>query len=135
MIKKIIRFTPDQLGYVDRGKVKWQGLMLSDHSESLKRSSEKEKEADIQAKAEQSLAEISEILSEAYLKKKPVAIQANIMQNGSYFKDVPCIITGFLEEKIFLLLKEGRIVDTTLEDIRNIEFIQPEIWYQKRYFN
>ena len=36
MVRKIIRFTPDQFGYKDRGKMKWQGLMLSDHTEKLK---------------------------------------------------------------------------------------------------
>ena len=37
MARKVIRFTPDQMGYKDRGKMKWQGLMLSDHSEALRK--------------------------------------------------------------------------------------------------
>lgn len=131
MAKKIIHFTPDQLGYKDRGKMKWLGLMLSDHSESLYKMTEEEKRGEIKAKPKQTLVEISEKLAEAYHLKKPIAIQANILQNGSYFHDIPCLVSGVFEEKIFLILKDGRIVDTTLEDIRNIEFIQPEIWYQK----
>ena len=31
----VIYYTPDELGYTDRGKQKWIGLMLSDHSDAL----------------------------------------------------------------------------------------------------
>ena len=132
MSRRVVRFTPDQLGYVDRGKVKWQGLMLSDHSEALKQASQKEDAVNVPEKTAMSLIEISKILRAGYLRKHPVAIQTNILQNGSYFKDVSCIISGFFEEKIFLLLKDGQLVDTTLEDIRHIEFIDSDIWYQKK---
>lgn len=132
MGKKIIRMTPDQLGYKDRGKMKWLGLMLSDHSETLKTMVEEEASKDIKAKPKQSLAEIGERLAKAYQTKNPIIIQANILQNGSYFKDVPCLVSGFFEEKIYLLLKDGRMVDTTLEDIRNVEFLDSDIWFQKK---
>lgn len=131
MEKKHIYLTPDQLGYKDRGKMKWLGLMLSDHTEALKKMSQEDYAEEIQAKPKQSLAEISEILSRAYHRGEPVLIQANILQNGSYFKDVPCMISGTFEDKIYLMLKNGRIVDTTLEDIRHIEFMDPLIWYEK----
>lgn len=132
MEKHIIRRTPDQLGYKDRGKMKWLGLMLSDHSESLNQMTKNEHATEIKAKPKQSLAEIGEYLSVAYQKQKPIAIQANILKNGSHFKDVPCLVSGVFEEKIYLLLKNGRMVDTTLEDIRNIEFLDPRIWFEKK---
>lgn len=130
MARKIIHLTPDQLGYKDRGKMKWLGLILSDHAEAIYQT--KEDDIIISLKPRQTLAEISEILSEAYLLKKPVAIQANILKNGSLLKDIPCLVSGVLEDKIFLVLKDGRIVHTTLDDIRNIVFIAPEIWYQSK---
>lgn len=132
MPRKIIQYTPDQLGYKDRGKMKWLGLMLSDHAESLNNMTVKEKNADAKAKPRQSLAEISAILSDAYLLKKPIAIQANFLQSGSYFQDIPCMVSGTFEDKIFLLLKDKRLVDTRLEDIRHVSFIDAEIWYQKK---
>lgn len=132
MDKHVIRRTPDQLGYKDRGKMKWLGLMLSDHSEALNQLSKNDYATEVAAKPRQSLAEIGELLAEAYQQQKPVAIQANILRNGSYFKDVPCLVSGMFEEKIYLLLKDGRMVDTTLEDIRNIEFIDPRIWFEKK---
>ena len=132
MTRKIIQYTPDQLGYKDRGKMKWLGLMLSDHAESLNNMTVKEKNADVKAKPRQSLAEISAILSDAYLLKKPIAIQANFLQSASYFQDIPCMVSGTFEDKIFLLLKDKRLVDTRLEDIRHVSFIDAEIWYQKK---
>lgn len=131
MKKKVVRLTPDQLGYKDRGKMKWLGLMLSDHSELLKVMEDSENEKYVQPKPKQSLVEIGEILAHAHHTGEPVSIQANILQNGTYFKDVPCIVSGTHEEKIYLLLKNGRLVDTTLEDIRHIEFLDPMAWYEK----
>jgi len=34
---EVIRMTPDDLGYKDRGIMKWQGLILADHNEALKK--------------------------------------------------------------------------------------------------
>jgi len=132
MDKEIIRLTPDQLGYKDRGKMKWMGLMLSDHTEALNNMTKKDQANEVKAKPKQTLTEIGEKLAEAYQTKRPIAIQANILQNGSYFKDVRCLVSGRYEEKIYLMLKDGRMVDTTLEDIRHIEFLDSDIWYQKK---
>lgn len=131
MVRKIIRFTPDQMGYKDRGKMKWLGLMLSDHAESLNQMMVKEKAGDVIAKPKQSLVEISETLAKAYLLKKPISVQTNIIQDGTYSEDIHCIVSGTFEEQIFLVLKDGRVFNTTIEDIRHIEFIEAEVWYQK----
>src|SRR5699024_4965526 len=131
MEKKIIRLTPDQLGYKDRGKMKWLGLMLSDHTEALSKMTKEERLKEIEAKPQQSLVEISELLSQAYHTGHPVLIQANILQNGTYFKDVPCMVSGTFEEKIYLLLKDGRLVNTILDDIRHVELMNPMDWQKK----
>lgn len=131
MKKKIIHRTPDQLGYKDRGKMKWMGLMLSDHTEALTQMAQQEEKIEVQAKPQQTLTERGAYLIQAYLAKKPVAIQANILQNGSYFNDVHCMVVGFFEETIFLKLKNGRMVEAALAEIRNIEFIDPHLWFEK----
>jgi len=131
MKEKIIRLTPDQLGYKDRGKMKWLGLMLSDHTEALSKMVKEELLKEVEAKPQQSLIEISEILGQAYHTRTPVFIQANILQNGAYFKDVPCMVSGTFEERIYLLLKDGRLVDTTLNDIRHIELMNSLDWQEK----
>lgn len=132
MARKIIRFTPDQMGYKDRGKMKWSGLMLSDHAESLNRMMIEEKNVDVALKPKQSLVEISERLAEAYLSKKPVSVQFNIIQDGTYFKDIHCLVSGTFEQQILLVLKDGRVIDVPLKDIRYIEFVESDVWYQKR---
>lgn len=131
MEKKIIRLTPDQLGYKDRGKMKWLGLILSDHTEALSKMTKEERLKEIEAKPQQSLVEISELLSQAYHTGHPVLIQANILQNGTYFKDVPCMVSGTFEEKIYLLLKDGRLINTILDDIRHVELMNPMDWQKK----
>lgn len=40
MEEEVIVLSPDRLGYKDRGKMKWQGLMLSDHNAALKQMKE-----------------------------------------------------------------------------------------------
>jgi len=131
MEKRIIHRTPDQLGYKDRGKMKWMGLMLSDHTEALTQMTQQEEKIEVPAKPQQTLAERDAYISQAYLAKKPIVIQANILQNGSYFKDVLCMVVVFFEEVIFLKLKSGRMVEATLVEIRNIEFIDPHLWFEK----
>lgn len=131
MIKKIIRPTPDKLGYKDRGKMKWIGLILSDHTESLKQMEKKENNEPSKAKPQQSLAEIGQILAQAYQTKKPVNIQVNSVSNGQHCNDVACMVLGTNDNRIYLQLKNGRIVDTTIADIQHIEFFNVQIWYQK----
>ena len=132
MARKIIHFTPDQMGYKDRGKMKWLGLILSDHTESLNKMMVEEQDGKVTIKPKQSLAEISEILAEAYLLKKPVSIQANIVEDGTYLENIRCLVSGAFEEQVFLVLRDGKIMKTTIDDIRYIEFIESNIWYQKK---
>src|SRR5699024_4280081 len=113
MPKKIVRMTPDQLGYKDRGKMKWLGLMLSDHLDALK------------------VMKKSRYLQQAYINKVPVIIQANTLNNGNYYPDLHCLVLGSQENKIFLLLKDNRTISCEINQIRNIEFMSIENWYNK----
>lgn len=119
----IIRATPDELGYQDRGKVKWFGMMLSDHSEALKKEKNKSK-AITQAKKEMTIIEISKIIHQAYFTGCSVIIQANILKQGQYFKDIRCKIKGYSENKIYLLMGNNQIRSCELEEIRNIQLIK-----------
>lgn len=128
---KIIKRTPEQLGYTDRGIVKWLGMMLSDHSEALKKESRKNQFFDIQAKVEMTEEEVSNVLHHAFVKQSPVIIQANIIKEGYYYRDVACKISGYVDDKIYLLLKDGRTLTCALPEIRNIELMDQLTWYQK----
>jgi len=74
---------------------------------------------------------ISEYLQQSYLAKRPISIQANILRNGHFYPDVNCIVVGFQDEDIYLLLKDNRSANCTIDQIRNIEFMNTEEWYNK----
>ncbi len=129
----IIRITPEQFGYKDRGIMKWIGLMLSDHTEALKKEAEDSQKIEVKPKEEMSEKEISQVLYRAFTNKLPVAIQANALRkDGNYYKDVQCMVTGYADNQIHLYLKDGRTTSCTLEQIRNVEMIDPLDWYDKR---
>ncbi len=129
----IIRITPEQLGYKDRGIMKWMGLMLSDHTEALKKEEVNNQLLEVEPKKEMTEEEISRVLYQAFVTNSPVAIQANaIRKDGNYYKDVQCMVTGYADDQIHLSLKDGRAKSCTLEQIRNVEMIDPLDWYDKR---
>lgn len=129
--KKIVRYTPDQLGYKDRGKMKWMGLMLSDHLDALREIDKEEQKGQPIAKEIMSEFEIAETLHIAYINKTPVIIQADVMTNGHYYPDLECKVLGYQEDKIYLKLKDGRQTKCNLHQIRNIEYMDPIEWFDK----
>lgn len=68
---------------------------------------------------------IAEVLNKAFINSHSVLIQANIMQNGLYYKDLQCKLDGYAEGQIHLKLKDGRTTCCTLKEIRNIEIMNP----------
>ncbi|WP_440895628.1 hypothetical protein ACS127_13865 [Amphibacillus sp. Q70] len=128
----ITRVTPEQLGYKDRGIVKWLGMMLSDHSEALKKEKMNNQRIEVEAKDEMTEADIANVLYKAFVTDSPVSIQANVMRDGNYYRDLPCKVSGYVENQIYLDLKDGRVTHCTLEQIRNVEAINPLDWYDKR---
>lgn len=128
---EIIKMTPDELGYKDRGIMKWQGLILASHRDGLDKMDKGDKQGKPQAKEQMSEIEISEYLQQSYLNKRPVSIQANVLRDGHFYPDVNCIIVGFQDEDIYLLLNDNRSTTCTLDQIRNIEFMDPQKWYNK----
>lgn len=131
MANKIVKMTPDELGYKDRGKMKWQGLILSAQTDMHKQALEDEKGKYPNAKEIMSEIEVAEIIQQSYLNKLPVAIQANTLRDGHFYPDVKCIVSGFKEDQIYFTLKDGRIRSCKIEVIRNIQFMDTKEWYNK----
>ncbi|WP_040981158.1 hypothetical protein [Oceanobacillus jeddahense] len=128
----VTRVTPEQFGYKDRGMVKWLGMMLSDHSEALKKEEADDQLMEVEAKEEMMEEEIAKVLYKAFTTGSPVLIQANVMQNGNYYKDLECKVSGYTENQIHLFLKDGRVTNCTLGEIRNVEMMNSLDWYDKR---
>lgn len=129
----ITRITPEQLGYKDRGIVKWLGMMLSDHSEALKKEKVNNQLLEVEPKKEMAEEEIAQVLYQAFVMNSPVAIQANVIRrDGNYYKDLECKVSSYVENQIHLYLKDGRVTSCTLEQIRNVEMMDSMDWYNKR---
>lgn len=126
----ITQITPEQFGYEDRGVKKWMGLMLADHNDALKK--ELNNYVEIEAKEEMSEIEISQVLHNAFVNDRAVLIQANVLRNGNFYKDVECKIAGYAQGQIHLKLRDGRTTSCTLEEIRNVELMNMLDWYDKQ---
>lgn len=132
MNEEVIVLSPDRLGYKDRGIMKWQGMILSDHTSALKEMyKEYEKSIGIE-KEQMSTEDVSSILYKAYILKKPVAIQANVLKNGHYYPDVKCMVKGYSRDNIYLQLKDGQMKKVSIYLIRHVEHMNPAEWYIKR---
>jgi len=131
MSNKIVRYTPDQLGYKDRGKMKWMGLMLSHHLDLLREIDKNDKNGDPISKEKMTEIDISEILQVAYLNSKPIILQADIIKNNNFYPDLECMVLGYHDDKIYFKLKDDRKVKCELHQIRHIEFMDPNEWFDK----
>src|SRR5690625_4449469 len=132
MNQSIIRVTPDQLGYKDRGIVKWFGMILSDHSEALKKEKVNDQLIEVKAKEEMTEEQVATILYKAFMTNSPVLIQANVMRNGNYYSDLACKVNGQMENQVYLITKSEYSTKCTIDQIRNVEFMNVLDWYNKR---
>lgn len=128
---KYIKMTPDQLGYKDRGIMKWQGLILSQQADAIKQMNQADQLSEPVPKEKMTEEAISEILQLAFINKDPITMQADIVRNGKYYRDLHCIVLGYADDKIYLQLESGRQVKCEMHQIRHVEFMNPLEWYQK----
>jgi len=111
--------------YNDRGRLKWTGFYLSDHTEKI--------DADIEQRANQNLAkeqmtteEITEVLNAAVLKRKVVCIQKEERDTEGYYPDdIKGEIHGYDELGIFI--GEHKV---HYDEIRHIEIQELDKWSQ-----
>ncbi|AYW45118.1 hypothetical protein LQF61_00630 [Tetragenococcus koreensis] len=108
--------------YVDRKRLKWMGFYLSEHTAQMVHTS-LEEYAVVEEKNDMISQEITEVMEEALLKDKSVAIQTNELVNHSYLPDVIGKIKGHNEDGVF--------IDETFvayDAIKHIEFYQYHKW-------
>lgn len=126
-----IKVTPDDLGYKDRGIIKWQGLILSAQTEAIKEIEKEEALNDPVPKEKMTEEAISEVLQLSFINKAPISMQADIVRNGLYYRDLKCMVLGYADDKIYLRLLDGRQVKCEMHQIRHVEFMDPLEWYDK----
>lgn len=103
--------------YRDRGILKWQGYYLSDHTAALKKQAKQEAKK-YPARAQQSLEEMSQLLSQAYANGQTVSIQLNNRDlDGHFLPDLVGKVIGYEDDRVYLAGQKG----VTLGDVRNVE--------------
>lgn len=95
-----VKVTPNVLGYKDRGIMKWQGLILSEQTDAIKRMNKEESENEPVPKEKMTEEEISEVLQLTFINKNPILMQADIVRNGLYYRDLQCMVLGYADDKI-----------------------------------
>ncbi|WP_161878543.1 hypothetical protein [Alkalibacterium sp. MB6] len=131
MTQEIIRLSPDALGYKDRGKMKWMGMMLSDHAEALKKQTQANQQKEVLPKKKMPLEDMGAFLHRSYTHKKPVAIQLDVIKDGRYMPDIEGFVIGYKEKNIFIKLKDHTIKALQVEELRHIEWIDAAQWFEK----
>lgn len=123
--------SPDAMGYKDRGKMKWMGMMLSDHSEALQRQKKETLSKNITPKEKQTLEHISNQLLTSFTQKKPLSLQQDIIKGGQFLPDVTGFVVGFHVSDIFIKQRDHSIQSISIETIRHVDWINSAVWYEK----
>lgn len=106
--------------------------MLSHHLDLLREMDEIDKMGPPICKEKMSEIDISKILQVAYLNSKPIIIQADILNHdNNFYPDLKCIVLSYQDNQIYLQLKDGRETKCELHQIRHIEFMNPNEWFDK----
>ncbi|ETF12202.1 hypothetical protein N654_1344 [Lactiplantibacillus plantarum 4_3] len=108
--------------YHDRGMMKWQGFYLSDHTAALNQQNQ-HLNAVYVPRPQQSLAELTQVLADAYQRQQLVTIQLKTVdQNNRHLPDITTLIHGYNANDI--VIDSNRFI--SLQDIRNVAYKKTE---------
>ena len=111
--------------YNDRGRLKWSGFYLSDHTERINADNVQRANHNL-AKEHMTTEEIAKILRTAVIKNRPVCIQKEERNaEGYYPDDVVGKIIGYDELGVFV--EEEKV---HYDEIRNVSFSELLKWSQ-----
>lgn len=120
---------PNTSGYVDRKMAKWQGLILSEHTELLKEEKRTSEKGNSE-KEKQSPEEIYSLINDSFSQKGMTAIQLDCLFNGKYEEDIVGIVCGYYENNIYIQTIDAGLVVCELELIRNVEKLESTKWFK-----
>lgn len=105
--------------YHDRGKMKWQGFYLSDHTAALKRQA-KVLNQQHQLRHEQTEEEITKFLMQSFTYNQIIKVQLNICDtNNQVQADLTGEVSGYNDDLFYL--DSGKKFH--LGDVRNVEVV------------
>ncbi|WP_201308369.1 hypothetical protein [Companilactobacillus farciminis] len=105
--------------YHDRGKIKWQGFYLSDHTAALKKQAKKSSHQN-NLRPQQELTEITKFLMQSYTYNQIVKVQLNVFDLNNHVKDdLTGEIQGYDEDLFYL--DNGKKFH--LSEVRNVAMV------------
>ncbi|WP_414839566.1 hypothetical protein [Carnobacterium sp. TMP28] len=117
--------------YNDRKMAKWQGFVLSDHAELLKKSDALKNKCTL-PKEKQSPESISETIFQAFSTEKQLVLQMDFLINGLYEDDLIGIVIGQEENSLYLqTYSELILIDSSL--IRHAEIAESKKWWDESF--
>lgn len=119
---------PQAAGYIDRKMAKWQGLILSEHTESLKVLNQKNKKVN-KEKDKQPDEIISHLIDYSFSQKKPITIQMDCVTNGLYEEDIVGVVAGYFENNLYVETTTSEIVICSLDLIRHVDECNTTKWF------
>ena len=126
--EKNMIINPNISGYVDRKMAKWQGLILSEHTETLKEEKINNRKVKIE-KDKQSVETIYGLIDHSFSQKVMVTIQLDCLFNGNYQDDIIGVVFGYHENNIYVQTVDTEIVVCEIDLIRNIEVSKVKKWF------
>ena len=123
-----IVINPNTSGYVDREMAKWQGLILSEHTEVVHEEKRQSRKVN-REKEKQSLEAISELIDYSYRQKIPVAIQLDCLFDGKYEDDIIGVVCGYIEQHVYVQTIESEVIVCEFDLIRNVEEVKQTKWF------
>lgn len=111
------------INYNDRGRLKWAGFYLSDHTEEIDAENEQRTNYNL-AKEQMTIEEISKILKTAIMKNKTICIQKEERDmDGYYPDDIVGKIIG--SDELGIYVGEDKV---HYDEIRHIKFYHEQKW-------
>ncbi|MDT2522329.1 hypothetical protein P7D73_04775 [Enterococcus raffinosus] len=110
--------------YEDRGMQKWlNGFYLSDHTAAMK-ADVAERSRVVKQKPQMDGQEIEQVLEQARIKNKPVAVQLNSLnQENAYSDDIVGLVRGF--DSLGIYIDNKRVL---YDEIRNVQLYDWHKW-------
>lgn len=123
-----IVISPAQMGYKDRGMKKWMGLILSEHTDAMRRD---EKERDQRDSRRVGGKDSEEVIGEKLLlsmsNRQSVSIQQDIMRDGIYILPITGVVEGFHEQQVIIQSERGR-KGIDMATIRSVDYVLFQKW-------
>ena len=111
------------INYNDRGRLKWAGFYLSDHTEVIDAENAERSNHNL-AKEQMTTEETSEVLNAAVIKRKIVCIQKEERDSEGYYpNDIVGKIIG--SDELGIYVGEDKV---HYDEIRHIEFYHEQKW-------